>query len=54
MAMEVYATNEELLQDILNCFSEEDIKPVVRAWCLTPSVEQPISLFSYVSYGCFV
>ncbi len=38
MATEVYETNEKLLQDILECFSEEvieleeDINPIVRAW----------------------
>jgi GTP diphosphokinase / guanosine-3',5'-bis(diphosphate) 3'-diphosphatase len=32
MATEVYATNEELIQDILSCFSEEDIDLVVQAW----------------------
>lgn len=32
MATKVYDTNEELLRDVLNCFLEEDIDLIVRAW----------------------
>ncbi|HEV2583172.1 MAG TPA: HD domain-containing protein, partial [Ktedonobacteraceae bacterium] len=32
MAAEIFATNEELLQDILSSFFEEDIGPIAHAW----------------------